>query len=445
MNWLVSAFYINCKRVNVIRPAMGEDDNDENNDERKFYKIIDSQLQKSNRKNFTTDKINKYIDICRKRNPKSANDYYVLQNFDIWTDKMGNYFLIKRKLPDKKGAINDNDGDGDIGPVTNSPPPIFITIERIYQFIKKAHERHFHPGIKKTFVEVRKMVENIKINHVKTYLSLCYYCTYVKNKNQRDKNTLLGLGKKSIISHSFNSRAQVDLIDIRCLKMKEWRYVLNYQDNLTKFCHLKPLTDKKNSLVISSLAEIFNLFGAPKILQSDNGGEFRGKEFVNYFRRFWPDVRLIRSSPYHPQSQGSVERANGQIKRMIMACVHHGVFNYNFPEILSYIQYVKNTSYHRIIKCTPYKAMFGQDVVVEQNIENIFENEDNNNDDCEGNDRSKDQDWSEEDFHNNSIKNNVLSDDDTNYEEDLPKRNLHVTSQRKNVLDNLKKKKPTLL
>ena len=257
------------------------------------------------------------------------------------------------------------------------------------------------------------MVENIKIKHVEMYISLCFYCKNIKNK-KRKASLLFPAVKNPIISSGFNSRAQVDLIDIRRLKMGEWRYVLNYQDNLTKFCNLRALTDKKNYLVIRELMEIFNIFGAPKILQSDNGGEFRGKEFQSYFSQFWPDVELVKSSPYNPKSQGSVERANRHVKNMIFACIHRGMFDYDLKKILSHVQYVKNTSHNRILKCTPYKAMFGQDVVVEQQIEKIFEMTsssiiNNNIDDDDDNDNNNDDDDNDNDnfeieYRNNNIE-----------------------------------------
>ena len=49
------------------------------------------------------------------------------------------------------------------------------------------------------------------------------------------------------------------------------------QDHLTKFCHLRPLKSKEAKEVARNLFEIFCQFGAPVILQSDNGKEFRNK------------------------------------------------------------------------------------------------------------------------------------------------------------------------
>ncbi|XP_068232019.1 uncharacterized protein [Palaemon carinicauda] len=47
-----------------------------------------------------------------------------------------------------------------------------------------------------------------------------------------------------------------------------------YQDHLTKFCILQALMSKRAAKVTFHLLDIFVLFGAPVILQSDNGSKF---------------------------------------------------------------------------------------------------------------------------------------------------------------------------
>jgi hypothetical protein len=47
-----------------------------------------------------------------------------------------------------------------------------------------------------------------------------------------------------------------------------------YQDHMTKFVVLRPLKSKRATDVAMQIFDIFLLFGAPSILQSDNGAEF---------------------------------------------------------------------------------------------------------------------------------------------------------------------------
>ncbi|KHJ40577.1 hypothetical protein D918_09352 [Trichuris suis] len=54
----------------------------------------------------------------------------------------------------------------------------------------------------------------------------------------------------------------------------EYKFIMAYQDHLTKFVVLKALKSKTAEEVAHNLVDIFTLLGAPSILQSDNGREF---------------------------------------------------------------------------------------------------------------------------------------------------------------------------
>ncbi|CAF1101659.1 unnamed protein product, partial [Brachionus calyciflorus] len=89
-----------------------------------------------------------------------------------------------------------------------------------------------------------------------------------------------------------------------------------YQDHFTKFIALRPLKNKSAFDVAGGLIDILTIFGVPVILQSDNGREFRNQVIVP-LKQIWPDMSFVHGRARHPQSQGSVERANADIKKMI--------------------------------------------------------------------------------------------------------------------------------
>ena len=70
------------------------------------------------------------------------------------------------------------------------------------------------------------------------------------------------------------ARGQVDLIDMQSCKDGEFKFIMNYQDYLTKFVVLRALKSKTAAEVWDNLIDIFCSFGASAILQSDNGREF---------------------------------------------------------------------------------------------------------------------------------------------------------------------------
>jgi len=56
------------------------------------------------------------------------------------------------------------------------------------------------------------------------------------------------------------------------------------------------------------LMDMFYMFDAPFILQSDNGHEFM-KKIIQNLADIWPGMKLVHGKLRHSQSQGSVERS----------------------------------------------------------------------------------------------------------------------------------------
>ena len=100
---------------------------------------------------------------------------------------------------------------------------------------------------------------------------------------------------------------------MQTLPDKDYKYILTYVNHFTKFCVLTPVKSKRAEEVAEVLLPIFLMFGAPVILQSDNGREFVNA-VISELSTLWPDLQLVTGRPRHPQSQGAVERLNGVIQ-----------------------------------------------------------------------------------------------------------------------------------
>jgi len=104
--------------------------------------------------------------------------------------------------------------------------------------------------------------------------------------------------------------------------------------------------------------DIFCMFGAPFILQSDNGREFANKIIQN-LADMWPCVmKLVHGKPRHSQSQGSVERSNQDVRDMLVAWMSDKNTK-TWSEGLRFIQIKKHRAQHSGINTSPYEAMFG--------------------------------------------------------------------------------------
>ena len=74
-------------------------------------------------------------------------------------------------------------------------------------------------------------------------------------------------------------------------------------------------------MVLKFLKEnIFSIFGVPKVIISDGGSHFFNKPFETPLAKY--GVKHEVATPYHPQTSGSVERANKEIKTILMKVVN---------------------------------------------------------------------------------------------------------------------------
>ena len=71
------------------------------------------------------------------------------------------------------------------------------------------------------------------------YLSLCV--PFIKRLTVPKK----GLVIKTMIFSEMNSRAQVDMIDMQSQPDRDLKWILVYQDHLTKFVQLRPVMSKR--------------------------------------------------------------------------------------------------------------------------------------------------------------------------------------------------------
>ena len=159
---------------------------------------------------------------------------------------------------------------------------------------------------------LRQNYANITTDAVELFKSYCVVC---QEKRKYPKTT--GVVVKPILSSEFNSHGQVDLVDMQSSPQGYFKWIMVYQCHLTKFVILRPLSSKRAAEIAFQLLDIFPIFGAPAILQSDNGSEFTA-QVITELKELWPQLIMVHGKPRHPQSQGSVKGANSYIKNILV-------------------------------------------------------------------------------------------------------------------------------
>ncbi|KAL8603864.1 hypothetical protein ACOMHN_049683 [Nucella lapillus] len=123
---------------------------------------------------------------------------------------------------------------------------------------------------------------------------------------------------KPVMSSDVNKRWQIDLIDMQgdavLFGGKQQRYIFSIMDTFSRFVILRPLSRKTSACVARTLKRVFAEHGYPKIVQCDQGGEFKGEVDKLLQRR---GIKVIRSRAYHLQSQGKCERSHREVRNKI--------------------------------------------------------------------------------------------------------------------------------
>ena len=133
-------------------------------------------------------------------------------------------------------------------------------------------------------------------------------------------------------------------------------YLMAVVDVCTRFTFLYALSDKSMSTVASTLAALFQHFGVPRIIQSDNGSEFKNELIKEVAKILHIDWRYI--TPYHPQANGLVERHIGIVQNMVNKVNKGDTYHWDY-----YIPRVQLAVNNRILNnhnSTPFALMFNR-------------------------------------------------------------------------------------
>ena len=128
-------------------------------------------------------------------------------------------------------------------------------------------------------------------------------------------------------------------------------------DRVTKSGHFLPVDTR----YLAKYAKLYfdrivTLHGVPLTIVSD-----RGSVFVSYFQEQLHKclgTSLLRSSAYHPQTNGKTERVNQVLEDMLRACVISSLEKWD--KCMTLAEFFYNNSYQESIHMAPFEALYGK-------------------------------------------------------------------------------------
>ena len=104
--------------------------------------------------------------------------------------------------------------------------------------------------------------------------------------------------------------------------------------------------------------QVITRFGTPLEIHTDQGREFEAGLFRGVCRLL--GIHKTRTTPFHPQSDGMVERFNRTVKAMLSMFVAENQDDWD--EHLPYVMMAYRSSQHDATKFTPNMLMLGREV-----------------------------------------------------------------------------------
>ena len=98
--------------------------------------------------------------------------------------------------------------------------------------------------------------------------------------------------------------------------------------------------------------------GVPEEILTDNGANFISKNMRHFFQI--TGIHQIKTSPYHPQTDGMVERFNSTLKRLLRKLTQ--THSTEWDECLPFVLWAYSGTIHSTTGFSPYHLLFGREM-----------------------------------------------------------------------------------
>ena len=126
----------------------------------------------------------------------------------------------------------------------------------------------------------------------------------------------------------------------------------------TRFPEAIPLRNIKTKTIVKALVKFFTLVGLPKSVQSDQGSNFMSGTFQQVMHEL--GIKQYKSSAYHPESQGALERFHQTLKNMIRSYCFDTEKDWN--ECIHLLLFAVRESVQESLGFSPFELVFGHTV-----------------------------------------------------------------------------------
>jgi len=235
-----------------------------------------------------------------------------------------------------------------VSSITNFKPS-----RRIYYFLYKRYSIRL-PATRNA-IETLNKLKTLNViwpkmaKEVKEYVDKCESC----QKTKVSKYSKKPLRITDTQSRPFEKIALDIVGPMNPPSAKGHKYILTIRDLFSKYTRAVPMYTQSADETAKALVDYITHYGAPEKILTDQGANFMSEVLKNICKKF--NIKKIRSTAYHPQSNASLERYHRDLKTYLK------IFTTNvaeWDELLGIACLALNTSKTRSTGFTPFEIIF---------------------------------------------------------------------------------------
>ncbi|CAF5198206.1 unnamed protein product [Rotaria magnacalcarata] len=241
----------------------------------------------------------------------------------------------------------------------SSPPVPFVPKGRIRSDIIKiyhdtpANGAHFGRNRTTQKIKQRYFWPNM-IEDIRNYVKSCIPCLQNNHRRQKPPGALKPIeppeGVWQLLTMDFHG-------PLSPTTRNGNKYIISLTDVLSKFVITKAVRDCTATTTARFITEeVILKYGTPKCILTDNGTHFTASMMSELFKKI--GVTHLYSTPYHPMTNGQIERYNATLDSKIAALSNEQ--RTDWDEQLPFVTFNYNTNIHTTTGQIPFELMYGR-------------------------------------------------------------------------------------
>lgn len=240
--------------------------------------------------------------------------------------------------------------------IDNGAPVVCLPLRLRFLVLSELHDNATggHLGVARTYERLRRLVFWPRMRaDVQDYIRSCDVCSR-RNAGTRpaSRNGLL----RPIITEGPGELVLMDFMGPLPATPAGNRFILVIIDHFTRWPEVYATPDQTASTAAKSCIDYISRHGVPRRLLSDNGPAFVSDLLARLAEQL--EVSHSFATPYHPQTNGTVERFNRTLKAMLASFANE---RQNWDELLPALLLAYRSARNESTHVSPFLITYGRE------------------------------------------------------------------------------------